>query len=256
MRGQGEKTTALLVFISLLLASVFVHVSPSNKYLKTRVETVVKEDSLFDSKTVRLGDDDAARFSDPAIFRRTNIRGDVKGDIPNLRILPQVLHSQFTRLVLASSFCLIFNDAAAWLTTSLHVSLLLQDLQCEDKCNGDMNCVSCLENLIDPNGQHLSSLSTPKTYACGLEAYVCQEVRNQFSDDLLLISEKIPQCTRSDAERDMLLCIAENRVLPQHSKVWCYSFMLPYCYSISNVTDVFPITLFFLAMRYQGWYGL
>ncbi len=119
---------------------------------------------------------------------------------------------------------------------SKHVSVLLQDLQCEDKCNGDMNCVSCLENLIDRNGPHLSSLSTPKTYACGLEAYVCQEVRNQFSD-LLVISEKITQCTRSDAERDMLLCIAENRVLPQHSKVWCYSFMLPYCYSISNVTD-------------------
>ncbi len=108
MSGQGETTMVLLVLISLLLASVFAYVSPSNNHLKTRIETVVKEDGLFNSKTVRLGDDDAARFSDPAILQRTNIRGRVKGDIPTLRILPQVLHSQFTRLVLASSFSFDF----------------------------------------------------------------------------------------------------------------------------------------------------
>ncbi len=116
----------------------------------------------------------------------------------------------------------ISNDAATWLTFLHGSCLLLQALQCEDKCNGHNNCISCLENIIAPNGQHLSSLSTPKEYACGLEAYVCQEVRNQFLD-LQETSKKITQCTRSDSERDMLLCIAESRVLPQHSKVLCQS---------------------------------
>ncbi len=104
MRGQRETATIILVFISLLLALIFAHVSPSHEHLKTIAEVVTKEDGLFNSKTVRLDDDVVARLSNPATLRRTNIRGSVKRDIPTSRMLPQVLHSQFTRLVLAPSY--------------------------------------------------------------------------------------------------------------------------------------------------------
>ncbi len=95
MRKLNEKTTAFLVFIALL-ASFRAHISPSKNSLRTRVEHVVKRDSLSNSKTVGLGDD-AARFRDPATLLRTNVHGGLEG-IPTLRRVPEVLHSQLTGL--------------------------------------------------------------------------------------------------------------------------------------------------------------